>query len=135
MVTVLTLGTFDLPHNGHFKLLKRAKALGDRLIVAVNTDEFVESYKGRRPVLSTDQRASIIEECKYVDAVVLNEDCGKSIILKVNPDFIVIGSDWLSKDYAKQLGFATIEEVPCRVLYVPYTDNVSTTSIRGVLNE
>ena len=96
--TVLTIGTFDLPHSGHFNLLRRAKALGDRLIVALNTDEFVEEYKGKKPIMSLDQRATIIENCKWVDAVIVNPDKGIGACELVMPDVLAVGSDWLTKD-------------------------------------
>jgi glycerol-3-phosphate cytidylyltransferase len=135
-MNILTLGTFDLPHTGHFNLLKRAKALGTRLIVAINTDEFVKSFKGKNPVMSIDQRASILENCKYVDAVIVSDGAGYNTIIKINPDFIVIGSDYLSKDYRKQLGIPLNEwnYWKQKVLYIPYTDGISTTEIKRRLN-
>lgn len=131
ITTVLTLGTFDLPHRGHFKLLERAKALGDFLYVAINTDEFVEKYKGTKPILSLDHRATIIENSKFVDAVLVNEGNGATVIEKINPDFIVIGSDWLYEDYKKQINYNG--KIP--VIYVPRTDDISTTDIKARLQQ
>jgi len=131
-VEVLTLGTVDCPHKGHFNLLRRAKSLGDRLVVALNTDEFVASYKGGKPVMSLDERATAIENCKFVDAVIVNEDKGVEVIRKLNPDWIVIGSDWLGEDYLKQLGIedSDIKAFEDKIIYVPRTEGISTAEFK-----
>lgn len=142
MIVVLTLGTFDLPHAGHFNLLRRAKALGDKLIVALNTDEFVKEYKGKKPIMSLDERAAIIENCEYVDATIVNEDEGYTTIVNILPDIIVIGSDWLNKDYLKQIdpedqlndAYSTLGKL-LSIIYVPYTEGMSSTEIKKRLRE
>jgi len=128
---ILTIGTFDLPHQGHFNLLRRAKALGDFLIVGINTDEFVLKYKKKTPILSLDQRSTIIENSKYVDAVIVNEDSGVTIINKINPKFVVIGSDWLLNEYTKQIEYFDTN----KIIYVPRTDEISTTKIIENINK
>ncbi len=137
--TVLTIGTFDLPHKGHFNLLRRAKQLGEKLIVGINTDEFVKKYKGKKPVMNLDERASIIEQCKYVDIVVVNEDNGLSLIKKIKPSWIVIGSDWLKKDYINQIGLEKGSHYYNlyidKIIYVPYTESISSSELKKRINK
>jgi glycerol-3-phosphate cytidylyltransferase len=131
--TVYTGGTFDLFHSGHAAFLHAASRLG-RVTVALNDDEFVERFKGKRPIMSLDERFSIISSCRYVSCVVVNtggED-SKPAILSVRPDIIVIGTDWLGRDYYKQLGvtqeFLDINDIT--LVYVPYTQGISTTLLK-----
>ena len=121
MINVITYGTFDLLHMGHIELLKRAKGLGDRLIVCLSTDEFNKNMKGKICVQSYDERKLILESLKYVD-LVIPENCWeqkKTDIDKYSVDIFVIGDDWLGKfDFLKE---------KCKVLYLPRTPNISTT--------
>lgn len=138
MSIIYTGGTFDLFHSGHVNLLKRCKELaGDwgTVVVAVNTDEFIEQFKGKRPICSTEERMAVLEACRYVDEVVLNvggEDSTIAISI-VKPDYIVIGSDWAKKDYYAQMGFTQewLDERGIGLCYVPYTKEISTTKIKG----
>lgn len=129
MINVITYGTFDLLHMGHIELLKRAKGLGDRLIVCLSTDEFNKNMKGKNCVQSYEERKLILESLKYVD-LVIPENCWeqkKTDIDKYSVDIFVIGDDWMGKfDFLKE---------KCKVLYLPRTPNISTTIRKEVIKE
>ena len=138
MSIVYTGGTFDLFHSGHVNLLNRCKEIAGEygsVVVSLNTDEFIEKYKGRPPVCSTDERMAVLEACRYVDHVVLNVGGtdAKIAIEIVKPDYIVIGSDWAKKDYYAQMGFTQdwLDERSIGLVYVPYTKTISSTDIKG----
>jgi len=124
---VFTSGTWDMFHQGHLNLLKKSKALGDKLIVAVSTDELVKSYKGSNPVIPFEQRVEIIRSCKYVDEVISQTNLTDIEDLKnYGVNIITIGDDWKDKhleglDWAKNNGI--------EVIYLPYTQETSTTQI------
>lgn len=128
MKKVITYGTFDLLHVGHVKLLERAKNLGDFLIVAVSTDEF-NSIKGKKAYYTYEERKTIIEAIKYVDLVIPEYSWEQKIedIKKYDIDIFVMGSDWEGKfDYLKEY---------CEVIYLPRTENISTTIIKNDLSK
>jgi len=133
---VYTGGTFDLFHAGHARLLKRCHdiAEGGMVIVAVNTDDFVASYK-ERPICTLVERMEAVAACKWVDAVIVNEGGAdsKPAILSANPDIIVVGSDWETKDYHGQVGFTQewLDRQRIAVRFVPYTDTISSTIIKS----
>ena len=134
---VYTGGTFDLFHRGHVNFLRQCKEIGDYVIVSLNTDEFIYRYKGEYPVISYEDRKEVLLSCKYVDKVIPNSEGedSKPAILDVNPKFIVIGSDWAKKDYYKQMNFTQewLDENDYMLIYIPYTNNVSTTLIKKKL--
>jgi len=134
---VYTGGTFDLFHRGHVNFLRQCKEIGDYVIVSLNTDEFIYRYKGEYPVIGYEDRKEVLLSCKYVDKVIPNSEGedSKPAILDVNPKFIVIGSDWAKKDYYKQMNFTQewLDENDYMLIYIPYTDNVSTTLIKKKL--
>lgn len=138
-MTVLTLGTFDLFHFGHVRLLLRCRMLAGRtgeVVVAVNPDEFVASYKGHAPVVDLQGRMEVLRACKYVDRVVVGS--GQSslpVIEQVMPTFIAIGDDWKDRDYLGQLGVTQewLDERGISIVYLPYTDGISSTQIRAAL--
>ena len=134
---VYTGGTFDVFHRGHVNFLRQCKEIGDYVIVSLNTDEFIYRYKGEYPVISYEDRKEVLLSCKYVDKVIPNSEGedSKPAILDVNPKFIVIGSDWAKKDYYKQMNFTQewLDENDYMLIYIPYTDNVSTTLIKKKL--
>jgi glycerol-3-phosphate cytidylyltransferase len=134
---VYTGGTFDLFHRGHVNFLRQCKEIGDYVIVSLNTDEFIYRYKGEYPVVSYEDRKEVLLSCKYVDKVIPNSEGedSKPTILDVNPKFIVIGSDWAKKDYYKQMNFTQewLDENGYMLIYIPYTENVSTTLIKKKL--
>lgn len=142
MSVVYTGGTFDLFHVGHIRFLKQCHNIAGKdgqVIVALNTDEFIEEYKGKPPIHSLSDRTEILMGCRFVDCVVVNEGGAdsKPSIAKVSPDFVVIGSDWASKDYYTQMQF-TQEWLDGRnigLVYVPYTEGISSSAIKTILNE
>ncbi|MGH1452351.1 MAG: adenylyltransferase/cytidyltransferase family protein [Paracoccaceae bacterium] len=121
--TVLTYGTFDLFHSGHVRLLQRLKAMGDELIVGCATDEFNEK-KGKTAVMSYDARREILESCRFVDVVIPEYDWVQKPldIAHYKVDIFAMGDDW--EGYFDDL------EAHCRVVYLPRTPDVSTTSLR-----
>ncbi len=138
---VYTGGTFDLFHAGHVNLLKRCHeiaGLTGQVIVSLNTDEFIEKYKGKKPLISYEDRKAILESCRYVDSVMENyggEDSKESIILAQLIDVVAIGSDWARKDYYKQMNFTQdwLDEQGISLIYIPYTKGISSTSIKQKL--
>jgi glycerol-3-phosphate cytidylyltransferase len=137
MNIIYTGGTFDLFHSGHVKLLKRCKELAGEsgiVVVSLNTDEFIKEYKERLPVCNTEERTAVLKACRYVDEVILNigGPNSKIAIEIVNPDYIVIGSDWTKKDYYSQMGFTQdwLDERGIGLVYVPYTKTISTTKLK-----
>lgn len=138
MNIIYTGGTFDLFHSGHVNLLKRCRKLAGELgivVVSLNTDEFIKEYKGKPPVCSTEERTAVLKACRYVDEVILNigGTDSKIAIEIVKPDYIVIGSDWVKKDYYTQMGFTQdwLDERGIGLAYVPYTKTISTTKLKG----
>lgn len=127
MKTIITYGTFDLYHVGHVRLLKRLSEMGDRLVVGISTDEFNE-VKGKRSVYSYEERAEIVSSSQYVD-LVFPENCWsqkESDIKKHGADIFVMGDDWSGKfDHLKD---------NCNVVYLPRTENISTTKIKTSLS-
>ena len=126
--TVITYGTFDMFHIGHLRLLQRQKALGDRLIVAVSTDEFNEQKK-KKTLIPYEQRAEIVANIKCVDEVIPEESWDQKIsdIKKYDVDIFSMGDDWKGKfDYLKEY---------CEVVYLPRTENISTTQLKRSLNK
>lgn len=130
---VYTGGSFDLPHHGHYRLLERCADFG-LVTVSLNLSHFSEQYKGKKLIMSYEERREILLACKWVDDVVPNfgGPDSKPAIELVNPDYIVIGSDWASRDYYKQMGFTQewLDERGIGLVYVPYTTDVSTTKLR-----
>jgi glycerol-3-phosphate cytidylyltransferase len=134
-----TGGTFDLFHSGHVNFLSRCKLLADEVVVSLNTDQFIKSYKGFNPFHSYEQRKLILESCVYCDKVVPNtgNDDSTEAIERVQPHIIAIGTDWATKDYYAQMGF-TQEWLDIRnivLIYIPYTQDVSSTIIKAKIAE
>lgn len=128
MKRVLTYGTFDLLHYGHIRLLKRAKALGDYLVVALSTDEF-NALKGKKAYHNYETRKEMLEAIRYVDLVIPEENWEqkKDDILDYHIDVCVMGSDWAGSDR-----FEYLNEY-CEVVYLDRTEGVSTTKIKKEL--
>lgn len=121
---VLTYGTFDLFHPGHVQLLKRARELGSRLIVGLSTDEF-NAKKGKRSVMSYEERKTVLEACRYVDEVFAEEDWSQKLAdaRRTGADVFVMGDDWAGKfDFMREA---------CHVVYLARTEGVSTTEIKA----
>ena len=129
MKRVITYGTFDLLHYGHINLLRRAKSLGDYLIVGLSTDEFNNKEKNKECYFDFENRKLLLDAVRYVDLVVPEENWEQKIsdIQKYNIDVFVIGDDWKGKfDYLKDLGV--------EVVYLPRTEEISTSKIKNDLN-
>ncbi|MDO4465954.1 MAG: glycerol-3-phosphate cytidylyltransferase [Bacillota bacterium] len=126
MRTVITYGTFDLFHIGHLNLLRRAKELGDYLIVAVSTDDF-NALKGKKCQIRDVDRMEIVKAIRYVDKVIPETDWEQKArdIKEYNVDVVVMGDDWKGK-------FDELREY-CEVVYLPRTEGISTTQIKGEL--
>lgn len=129
MKRVITYGTFDLLHYGHINLLKRAKDLGDYLIVALSTDEF-NLQKDKISYFDYQQRKILLESIRYVDLVIPEISWGqkREDVKKYYADIFVIGDDWEGKfDFLKDEGV--------EVVYLPRTEEISTTQIKEDLNK
>ena len=127
---VITYGTFDLLHYGHINLLKRAKALGDYLIVAISSDEFNWGKKHKKTYFTFEQRKQLVEAIRYVDLVIPEEswDQKTSDVHKYDIDTFAIGDDWTGKfDFLKYEGVD--------VVYLSRTPEISTTQIKTDLNK
>lgn len=125
MKRILTYGTFDLLHYGHIRLLKRAKALGDYLIVALSTDEF-NALKGKKAYHSYEKRKMMLEAIRYVDLVIPENtwEQKKSDVLDYHVDVVVMGDDWAGSDK-----FDYLREY-CDIVFLPRTEGVSTSQIK-----
>ena len=124
MKRIITYGTFDLLHYGHINLLKRAKALGDYLIVALSTDQFNLNSKNKKCYFSYEKKKALLESIRYVDLVIPEENWEQKMsdvdLYKV--DTFVIGDDWKGKfDFLKE---------KCEVVYLERTPEISTTQIK-----
>lgn len=131
---VFTNGCFDIVHRGHIEYLTKAKALGDILIVGVNSDESVRRIKGNgRPIVPQEDRAFIIANLVPVDYVcIFNEDTPLNIITYLVPDVLVKGADWKINDV---VGKDLVERHGGRVVTIEFTPNQSTTRIiQRILN-
>ena len=129
MKRVITYGTFDLLHYGHIELLKRAKALGDYLIVVLSTDEFNWNEKRKKCYFTYEQRKALVEAVRYVDLVIPEENWEQKIsdVQKYDVDIVVMGSDWAGSDK-----FDYLKDY-CEVVYLPRTEGISTTQIKEEL--
>lgn len=124
MKKIITYGTFDLLHYGHINLLQRAKQLGDYLIVALSTDEFNSSMKGKVTYFRYEERKRLLESIRYVDLVIPEENWEQKIsdVQEFKVDTFVMGNDWEGKfDFLKPY---------CEVVYLERTPEVSTTKIK-----
>ena len=125
MKRVLTYGTFDLLHYGHINILRRAKELGDYLIVALSTDEF-NAIKGKKAYHNYETRKKMLEAVRYVDLVIPENSWEQKIsdIQEYHVDIVVMGSDWAGSDK-----FDYLNEY-CQVVYLDRTPGVSTSQIK-----
>ena len=129
-------GTFDLFHYGHVNLFKNLKYYlkGEisQVIVAVNSDDFAESYK-RKPVMNQYERLAVVNSCKYVDHGFIMDSYENQpfFIEENNPDYIVMGTDWQQKDYFNQLAVSQefLDRIGAKIIFMPYTSSISTSKI------
>jgi glycerol-3-phosphate cytidylyltransferase len=144
-VIVYTGGTFDMLHVGHLELLRELRRVvghSGSLIASVNRDEFVERYKGRRPIQSLSERIEIVRACRFVDAAVVNigDEDSRVAIEVVSPDVIGIGTDWLDPNYDERRYHAQLGVTPLwlsdrgiRIEYISRTRGRSSTAMRQEL--
>jgi glycerol-3-phosphate cytidylyltransferase len=123
MKRVITYGTYDLLHRGHINLLRRAKAMGDYLIVGLSSDNF-NAIKGKQSYYTFEERKLVLEAVRYVDQVIAEEVWEQKVqdVIKYKIDVFVMGDDWSGRfDHLKE---------HCEVLYLPRTEGVSTTQAK-----
>ena len=130
-----TTGVFDMFHIGHLNILKRAKEQCETLIVGVSTDELVRRYKNKTPIISYNDRKSIVEAIKYVDKVIPQENMDKVEAVKsIGANVVFVGSDWKGStqwiEYEKLFA-----EAGCEVEYLSHTDGISSTILRDKINK
>ncbi|WP_271397022.1 glycerol-3-phosphate cytidylyltransferase [Salinicoccus roseus] len=128
MKKVITYGTFDLIHMGHINILRRAKEMGDYLVVAISTDEF-NTMKHKQAYYSYEQRKQILEAIRYVDEVIPENTWDQKVqdVKEHDIDIFVMGHDWEGEfDFLKEY---------CEVIYLPRTEGVSTTKTKQDLSK
>lgn len=139
MKILYTGGTFDLFHFGHASFLEKCRKISDKVVVSLNTDEFIKKFKGSYPIMNYSEREKSLMYCQFVDSVIPNisSEDSKPSILSVNPNIIAIGDDWAHKDYFSQMQFTQqwLDEKGIVLTYIPYTKGISTTEIKQRLNE
>lgn len=128
-----TTGTFDMFHVGHLNILRKAKEQCEHLIVAVSTDEVVESYKHKTPIIGLENRMEIVAAIKYVDEVVVQDSMDKyKAWEKYHYDVLFHGDDWKNTAMYDELE-AKLESVGVDVVYIPHTPGVSTTILTEII--
>jgi len=130
---VLTIGTFDATHIGHYNFLRQCAQLGD-LTVSLNQNDFIEKFKGRPPLFTYEERRKLLLLMPFIAEVIPNfggQD-SKPVIESVKPDILAIASDWAKKDYYAQMSFTQqwLDERGILLVYLPYTEIISTSEIR-----
>jgi glycerol-3-phosphate cytidylyltransferase len=132
MILGYTTGVFDLFHVGHVNLLRNAKGMCDKLIVGVTTDELV-SYKNKKSVISFEERMEVVRSCRYVDAVIPQEDMDKFVQWqKIKFDVMFVGDDWFKSEKWQAID-QQFKKEGVRVVYFPYSKGTSSTLINNVL--
>ena len=128
MKKIITYGTFDLLHDGHINLLKRARELGDYLVVGLSTDNF-NALKHKEAIMSFEQRKKLLDSIKYVDEVIPEETWGQKIddVCEHNISVFVMGDDWR--------GNFDFLEKHCEVVYLPRTPDISTTQLKNRIKD
>ena len=135
MIIGYTQGTFDMFHIGHLNLIQNAKDLCDYLIVGVNSDELIKEYKNKAPIIPLYERLSIITALRYVDSAVSVNTLDKTISQrKYGYQKIFIGDDWKGNERWK-LTEKELKLLGASVIYLPYTENTSSTLLREKLRD
>lgn len=126
--------TMDMLHTGHINLMERAKSMCDYLVVVLNTDEFVERFKGRKPIMPLQERINVIKNLWMVDEVGINEsgEDSKPMLLKYKPNLIFVGDDYNFESYCKQMDFTKewLDENNIQIIFLPRTPDISSTLLR-----
>ncbi len=135
MIVGYTTGVFDLFHVGHLNIIKSAAGMCDRLIVGVTTDELVEQYKKKKPVIPFEERCEIIRHVIGVNCVVPQKNMDKfEAWKKYKFNLMVVGDDWHQTD-EWQIIEDKFNEVDVKVFYIPYTNGTSSTKINTILDQ
>ena len=130
-----TTGVFDMFHIGHLNILRRAKEQCEYLIVGVSTDELVQTYKHKAPIIPFTERRAIVEAIKYVDEVIPQDDMNKlEVVKRIGAGAVFVGSDWKGttqwNEYERMFNTEG-----CDVVYLNHTDGISSTILRDKLNK
>jgi len=135
MIIGYTTGVFDLFHIGHVNVLKNAKAMCDKLIVGVSTDELVQNAKNKNPIIPFIERCEIVASCKYVDVVIAQNDRNKiKIQSKLKFDILFVGDDWYGQENWKIME-SELSKSGVRLVFFPYTKGTSSTLINDILTK
>ena len=130
-----TTGVFDMFHIGHLNILKRAKEQCEILIVGVSTDELVETYKHKVPIVPFKERIEIVKAIKYVDQVVPQTSMDKLVAWEeFHYDALFHGSDWKGSHMYDEIE-AKLEKVGAEMVFLPHTDGTSSTMLSEKLNK
>lgn len=130
-----TSGVFDMFHIGHLNILKKAKERCDYLIVGVSTDDVVENYKHKKPIIPFEERAEIVKAIKYVDEVVPQTSMDKiEAWNKYHFNILFHGDDWKGSQMYNDIEEA-LRCVGCEVVFLPHTDGISSTILRDKINK
>ena len=136
MIVGYTAGVYDLFHVGHLNVIKNAKQLCDKLIVGVSTDELVQAYKNKTPVIPFEERKAIVGAIRYVDEVIPQTDvdvAGKvRVALENHIDVMFVGDDWKGTEKWNKIE-EELAKVGIRLVYLPHTDGISSTLLREKL--
>ena len=135
MLKVITYGTFDCFHYGHYNLLKRCAELGDHLIVGVSSDEMCRK-KGKIPILDENKRMEIVKSLRFVDEVLLERDMRQKVddIKNLNVQKFVLGSDYCDI-FPKMPEYNQLTEMGCEVVFLPRTPDISTSQLKEKMME
>lgn len=135
MIIGYTQGTYDMFHIGHLNLIKHAKEKCDYLIVGVNTDELVKTYKNKSAIVPLEERMEIISSIKYVDKVVACDTLDKKEAYKNNKfNILFVGDDWKGNErWAKTE--KEMAEIGVKLEFLPYTKNTNSTLLREKLKD
>lgn len=134
---VLTVGTFDLFHSGHIQLIDNCYKLAGstgKVVVGVNSDDFVYQYKKVKPIIPLNDRVKVISSLLKVHKVVVNNSKSlEKLLLDEKPNILVVGSDWAKKDYFSQIGVSLdwLYSNDILLVYTCYTEGVSSSQIRN----
>lgn len=132
MVVGYTTGVFDLFHIGHVNLLRNAKALCDKLVVGVTSDDLV-AYKSKRSAIPYHERIEVVRACRYVDVAIPQEELDKvDSVRKIGAEYLFVGDDWYGDERWKEME-ARLDVLGVKVVYFPYTKGTSSTLINETL--
>jgi glycerol-3-phosphate cytidylyltransferase len=132
-MTIYSQGSYDILHSGHVNILRKCRKLAGKdgkVVVALTSDAFYKEYRGYEPAKPFSERKALLGEFRDVDEIVeATKETTREQILRLNPDFVVLGSDWASKDVYEQYGMSK-EELDPYLVFFPYTTTISSTQIK-----